>query len=136
MTTASLMLVAVLAVQPTKTTPAEILRVCYFNDARVDATLLHHAVDVTSSVASIDRDGIGGYIVKLQAQIQNSQFDGRSSVLCHFEGAARDALAGILPGRVVTIRGVVRKVDDDSRRYVDPNVQVTMKGCQLVAGAE
>jgi hypothetical protein len=36
----------------------------------------------------------------------------------------------------VTIRGLVRKVDDDTRRYVDPYVLTTLKGCELLAGGE
>jgi len=137
MVTASLIVLAALASQPsTRTTPTEILTTCYFNDAKVDATLLHHVVDVTSRVASVDRDGIGGYIVRLEIQFQSAELTARSSVLCYFDGTSRDALARIRMGREVTIRGVVRKIDDDSRRYVDPNVQVTMKGCELVGGAE
>lgn len=136
MSTAFIVLLAALSAQPTKTTPAQILSVCYFNDANVDATLLHHVVDVTSAVASIDRDGIGGYVVKLEATVQSANLTARSSVHCYFDGASRDVLARLRPGREVTIRGVVRKVDDDTRRYVDPNVLVLMKGCELVAGAE
>ena len=136
MTTASLMLLVTLAAQPARTTPAEILAVCHFNDASVDAVLLNHVVDVTSPVETIIRDGIGGYIVRLEANVQFARFEGRSCVLCHFEGASREVLARIRPGREVTIRGVVRQVDDDSRRYVDPNVQVTMKRCEVVVGAE
>jgi hypothetical protein len=136
MTAASLMLLAALSAQPTKTTPTEILAACWFNDAKVDATLMNHAVDVTSIVKSIDRDGIGGYIVKLETNVQAADLIARSSVLCYFDSTARDELARVRYGREVTIRGIVRKVDDDTRRYVDANVQVTMKGCELVAGAE
>src|SRR6476620_498403 len=124
MSTASLILLAALSAQPTKTTPAQILTVCYFNDANVDATLLHHAVDVTSTVASIDRDGIGGYIVKLEADVQSANLTARSSVHCYFDGASRDELARVRPGRTITVRGVVRRIDDDARRFVDPNVLV------------
>jgi hypothetical protein len=97
---------------------------------------MNHAVDVTSIVKSIDRDGIGGYIVKLETNVQAADLIARSSVLCYFDSTARDELARVRYGREVTIRGIVRKVDDDTRRYVDANVQVTMKGCELVAGAE
>ena len=136
MVTASLMLLVALSAQPTKTTPAEIITVCYFNDAKVDATLLNHAVDVTSKVTSIVRDGIGGYIVKLDARLQTTEFDARASVDCHFDSASIEVLSRIRPGREVTIRGVVRKIADDTNRYVDANVQVTVKGCQLVGGGE
>jgi hypothetical protein len=137
MSTASVILLFALSAQPaTRTTLTEILTTCYFNDAKVDATLLHHVVDVTSRVASIDRDGMGGYIVKLEAQFQTADLIARSCVHCYFDGTSRDALARIGPGREVIIRGIVRKIDDDTRRYVDANVQVTMKGCELVAGAE
>ena len=55
---------------------------------------------------------------------------------CYFDGTLRDVLARVRPGREIMVRGVVRKIDDDTRRYVDPNVLVIMKGCQVVAGAE
>jgi hypothetical protein len=132
MVTTSLMLLAALSAQPTKTTPAEIITVCYFNDAKVDATLLNHEVDVTSKVTSIVRDGIGGYIAKLDTRLQTTEFDARASVHCHFDGASINALTRVRPGREVTIRGVVRKIVDDMNHYVDPNVQVTMKSCALV----
>ena len=136
MTSATLILLAVLSVQPIKTTPAQILATCHFNDADVDATLLHRTVDVSSKVASIDRDGIGGYVVKLEADVQSADLTARSRVHCYFDGTLRDVLARVRPGREIMVRGVVRKIDDDTRRYVDPNVLVIMKGCQVVAGAE
>src|SRR5262245_57106874 len=104
MISAALMLLATLAAEPTTTTPAEMLTVCYFNDAKADATLMNHLVDVTSKVSSIDRDGIGGYIVKLDAQLHTRDLIGRASVLCYFDSTSRDALARIRPGRDVTIR--------------------------------
>ena len=91
---------------------------------------------MTSKVATIDRDGIGGYIVRLETQVQSAESTARSRVNCYFDPLARDGLARVRPGREVTIRGIVRKVDDDTRRYVDPNVQVTMKSCELISGAE
>jgi hypothetical protein len=109
---------------------------CYFNDARVDATLLYHVVDVTSPVASIGRDGMGGYIVKLEARVQTASYAARGSVHCHFDKLALDTLARIRPGREVTIRGVVRGIDDDTLHYLDPNVLVTMKNCELLSGGE
>jgi len=99
MTTASLILLAALSAEPTKTTPTEILATCYFNDARVDATLLNHAVDVTSKVASIDRDGIGGYVVRLEAQVQSAELTARSRVNCYFDPLARGVLARVRPPR-------------------------------------
>jgi hypothetical protein len=130
------MLLAALSAEPIKTTPAEILTTCYFNDARVDATLLNHVVDVTSRVTSISRDGIGGYIVHLDSQLQTTAFIARVNVACHFDPASREMLARVRPGREVSIRGLVRRVDDDVNRYVDGNVQVTMRGCELLSGAE
>lgn len=132
----SLMLLAALAADPTKTTPTEIIATCYFNDAKVDATLLHHVVDVKSKVASIGRDGIGGYIVNLEGRLHTTNVEARGNVRCHFEKTAVDTLARIRPGREITIRGVVRQIDDDTLRYVDPNVVVTIKNCELVGGAE
>jgi hypothetical protein len=132
----SLMLLATFAADPTKTTPTEIIATCYFNDAKVDATLLHHVVDVTSKVASVGRDGIGGYIVKLEARLHTPNVEARGNVHCYFEKTAVDTLARIRPGREITIRGVVRQIDDDTLRYVDPNVLVTIKNCELVGGAE
>ena len=133
---ASLILLAALSAQPTRTTPNDILVTCWFNDAKVDATLMNHVVDVTSKVTSIDRDGIGGYIVRLESQIQAADLIARSTVLCYFDASARDQLARIRRGNDITIRGIVRKVDDDTRRYVDANVQVTMKNCDVIGGAE
>lgn len=136
MLTTSLMLLAALSAEPTKTTPAEIITVCYFNDAKVDATLLNHVVDVTSKVSSVVRDGIGGYIVKLDDRLQTTEFEARASVHCHFDSSSINALARLRPGRDVTIRGVVRKIADDTNRYIEANVQVTVKNCELVAGGE
>jgi len=127
------LLAAALIAEPTKTTPAQILTTCYFNDAKVEATLLNHVVDVTSKVTSIDRDGLGGYVVRLDDALHTPDYIARVNVCCYFDAAARDALAGVARGRVITVRGVVRKISDDVTRFVDGNVQVSVKDCELVA---
>ncbi len=131
MNAAILIVVAALAAQPTKTTPLEMLKICAFNDALADAALLHHVVDVTSKVTAIERDGIGGYIVYLDATLHSSALIGRARVCCRFDPPARDALAQIVPGAEVTIRGVVREIDDELDRLVDSHVQLTLRSCEL-----
>lgn len=135
MTAAVLILAAALSAQPTKTTPLEMLKICAFNDALADASLLHHVVEVTSKVTSIERDGIGGYIVHLDASLHSTGLIGRVKVCCRFDPPARDALAQIVPGADVTIRGVVREIDDELTRLVDSHVTLTMRGCELVVAA-
>jgi hypothetical protein len=136
MSPTSLILLAALSAQPTRTTPTEILTTCYFNDASVDAMLLNHAVEISGRVAAVDRDGIGGYIVKLEEQLQTAELTARSSVHCYFDARAQGALARITPGVPATIRGVIRKIDDDARRYVDANVLVTVKQCEIVGAPD
>ena len=133
---AILIVAAALAAQPTKTTPLEMLKVCAFNDALADASLLNHVVEVTSKVTAIERDGIGGYIVHLDAALHSSGLIGRIKVCCRFDPPARNSLAAIAPGADVTIRGVVREIDDELTRLVDSHVTLTMRSCELVAGAE
>lgn len=127
---------AALSVQPTKTTPVDMLKVCYFNDALADSSLLHHWVEVTSKVTAIERDGIGGYIVHLDGTLHSTTLIGRVKVCCLFDSASRDALAKIRPGTEVTLRGIVREINDQLDRIVDSNLKVTMRNCEVVAGAE
>lgn len=129
---AALIALALLAAEPTKTTPADMLLTCSFNDARVDATLLHHVVEVRGKVANIGRDGLGGYVLRFDDELHTSRFQARISVHCHFDAAGREALAKVRIGQQVAVRGIVRQVLDDAQRYVDANVQVTMKQCELV----
>lgn len=129
---AVLIALTLLAAEPTKTTPADMLLTCYFNDARVDATLLHHLVEVRGKVATIGRDGLGGYVLRFEDELHTHRFQARIEVRCHFDAAGRDALARVKLGQEVTVRGVVRQVADDTQRYVDGNVQVVMKQCELV----
>jgi hypothetical protein len=136
MVAAVLLAAAALTAQPTKTTPADILKICYFNDALADASLMHHLVDVSSKVTAIERDGIGGYILHLDATHHSTHLIGRVKVCCHFDGPARSSLAKVQPGTEVTIRGVVREIDDQLNRFVDSHVKVTMRNCEVVAGAE
>jgi hypothetical protein len=127
---------AALSVQPTKTTPLDMLKICSFNDALADDAFLHHWVEVTSKVSSIERDGIGGYIVHLDATLHTTQMIGRVKVCCVFSPASRVALAKIRPGADVTLRGVVREIDDQLDRMVDSNVKLWMFNCEVAAGAE
>jgi hypothetical protein len=121
---------------PLQTTPLEVLDICRFNAARADETLLHHRIDLTGAVTEVERDGIGGYIVRLQAMAHESDFLGRIEIQCHFAGSARSNLAQIAPGTAVTIRGVPRTLRDQLGSPIDKNVIVTMKECTLVASGE
>ncbi len=132
----SLLLAAVLVAAPTKATPVEVLSICRFNAALADDALMHHVVDLTAAVTEIERDGIGGYIVRVDAETHESDFIGRVEICCHFSGTARSALATIRPGQAVTIRGVPRELRDHLAFPIDKNVRITMKDCELVAGAE
>ncbi|MCI0359650.1 MAG: hypothetical protein L0211_14330 [Planctomycetaceae bacterium] len=131
----SLMLAAVLVAVPTRTTPVEVLAVCRFNAALADETLMHHLVELTAVVTEIERDGIGGYIVRLDAEAHESDFIGRVEIHCHFVGTARPALAGIKPGEAVTIRGVPRELRDHLSFPLDKNVRIKMKDCELLVAA-
>jgi hypothetical protein len=128
----SLMLAAVFVAAPTKTTPVEVLTVCRFNAALADATLMHHVVDLTGTVTEVERDGIGGYIVRLDAQTHEPDFIGRVEICCHFSGTARGSLATIKPGLPVTIRGVPRELRDHLSFPLDKNVRVVMRDCELI----
>lgn len=133
---ALLLAAAALSVQPTKTTPVDIIKICYFNDALADAAFMHHWVEVTSPVATIERDGIGGYVANLEGNLHSTLLIGRAKVCCYFDPAARESLAKIRPGTPVTLRGVVREINDQLDRMVDSNVKVYMFNCEVVAGAE
>ena len=133
---AVLLAAAALSVQPTKTTPLDMLKICSFNDALADASFMHHWVEVTSPVTTIERDGLGGYNVYLDANLHTTQMIVRARILCRFDPLSRDALARIKPGTVVTLRGVVREIDDRLDRIIDGHVQITMRNCEVAAGAE
>jgi hypothetical protein len=136
---ASLLVAASLTIaQPavTKTTPIEVLQACRFNAALADETLLHHWVELTANITEIERDGIGGYVVRVEGDVHESDFLGRVEIVCHFRGTARADLARIKSGVPVTIRGVPRELTDHLHFPVDRNVVVKMKDCELVAGAE
>jgi hypothetical protein len=131
----SLLLAAALATAqpgPAKTTPVEILDTCRFNAALADETLLHHVVELTGQVSEIERDGIGGYVVRIAGSRHEADFTGRIEILCHFRGTARPELAKIKPGVAVTIRGVPRELIDHLHFPVDRNVVLTVKDCELV----
>ena len=132
---ALLIAASALSVQPTKTTPVDLIKICYFNDALADAALMHHWVEVTSPVTMIERDGIGGYVVHLDGDLHSTKLIGRAKVCCFFDPASRAALAKIQPGTPVTLRGVVREINDQLERMVDANVKVTMFNCEVVVAA-
>ncbi|MDX1944826.1 MAG: hypothetical protein SFU86_05405 [Pirellulaceae bacterium] len=140
----------ILSAPPTKTTPLEVLKISRFNAAQVDDLFLHHWVDLTGIVTEVERDGIGGYNVKIEARLHEPDFLGRIEIVCHFGSTAsyfqgsdhgfagnqRKDLAQIKPGVPVTIRGIPRKVKDHLHFPIDRNIVFTMKDCELVAGAE
>ena len=59
---------------------------------------------------------------------------GRVHVCCRFDPLTRDSLAKISSGTVVTLRGVVRDINDRLDRMVDSNVEITMRNCEVVVG--
>jgi hypothetical protein len=131
----SLMLAAVLVAAPTKTTPVEVLAVCRYNAALADDTLMHHVVELTADVTEVERDGIGGYVVRVAGQSHEPDFIGRVEILCHFAGTARSTLATIRPGQAVTIRGVPRELRDHLSFPLDKNVRIVMRDCEVVVAA-
>jgi len=131
----SVLLAAVLVAGPTKTTPVEVLAVCRYNAALADESLLHHVVELTTTVAEVERDGIGGYVVRIDAAVQEAEFLGRVEIHCHFPGTARSALAAIKPGQTVTIRGVPRELRDHLSFPLDKNVRIVIRDCEVVAAA-
>ena len=149
-TTLLLAATVALSAPPTKTTPIEVLKITRFNAAMVDEMFLHHWVDLTGIVTEVERDGIGGYIVKMEGRVHLSDFMGRIEVQCHFAsnasyysgsdhgfaGNLRNDLGQIKPGVPVTIRGIPRKMKDHLHFPIDRNVVFTMKDCELVIGAE
>ena len=133
---AALLVASAIVAAPTKATPLEVLAMCRFNAAQADATLLNHVVELTGNVTEIERDGIGGYIVRLDASASEHDFLGRVEIHCHFTGTARGDLAKIKRGEPVTISGVPRELRDQLHFPLDANVRIKMKDCQIVAGAE
>jgi hypothetical protein len=132
----SLLIAISLITAPTKTTPIEVLATLRFNAAQADATLMNHVVELTGVVTKVERDGIGGYVVRVDGATHESDFIGRVEIHCHFAGTARSALAQIKTGETVTIRGVPRELRDHLHFPVDRNVLVTVKDCEILAGAE
>ena len=133
---AALLVASAIVAAPTKTTPHEVLAICRFNAAQADATLLNHVVELTANVTEIERDGIGGYVVLLDASVHEYDFIGRVEIHCHFTGTARADLAKIKRGEPVTISGVPRELRDQLHFPIDSNVRIKMKDCQIVAGAQ
>jgi hypothetical protein len=131
----SVLLAAVLIGVPTKTTPSEVLAVCRYNAALADESLMHHVVELTTTATEVERDGIGGYIVRVNAESHTGDFIGRVEIRCHFPSTARSALAAIKPGQAVTIRGVPRELRDQLSFPLDKNVRIVMRDCELIGAA-
>jgi hypothetical protein len=131
---APLMIAALLAAQPapTATTPVEVLDIVRYNAALADETLMHHVVELTGPVTEIYRDGMGGYIARMDAAIGEVDWNGRLELHCHFSPAARNALASVKPGAAVTIRGIPRQIKDHLHWPTDSAVRIDVKECELV----
>ena len=66
--------------------------------------------------------------MRLETPSAKQELTARSPVNCYFDPLARDGLARVRPGREVTIRGIVRKVDDERAALcANPNVQVAVE---------
>jgi hypothetical protein len=132
---ASLLALGLVAPQPevTKTTPGEVLQIVRFNAACTDELLMHQVVELRGEATEIYRDGIGGYVVRFDASFRDLDRQGRIEIHCHFAGGARRELAGIEPGKLVTLRGVPRQIKDHLHWPTDASVWVTVKDCALVA---
>ena len=132
---ASLFLAALLAAQPvaTATTPLEALQIIRFNAAQADEALLHRVVEITAQPTGIYRDGTGGYILRFDDAITQPVITGRIEVHCYFPATARTDLARILPGEIVTIRGIPRRALDRLHALIDPSVRLEVKDCVVVA---
>jgi len=134
----SLMLAALLAAQPapTATTPLDVLDIVRYNAALADEVLMHHVVELTGPVTEVYRDGMGGYIARLDASISDVAWRGRLEVHCHFPRPARIALASIKPGTAVTIRGIPRQIKDHLHWPTDASVRIDVKECEMVVRSE
>lgn len=135
---APLMIAALLAAQPapTATTPVEVLDIVRYNAALADETLMHHVVELTGPVTEIYRDGMGGYVARLDAAINEAYGRGRLELHCHFPAGARNALAAVKPGAAVTIRGIPRQIKDHLHWPTDASVRIDVKECELAVRTE
>jgi hypothetical protein len=135
---ASLLVTALLAVQPAAAplSPIEVLDVVRFNAAATDDAILHRVVELTGEITEVYRDGIGGYVVRLDGAIEEANRSGRIEIHCHFAATARADLAKIKPGEPVTLRGIPRTTKDHLHWPVDPNVRIDVKSCALAAAGE
>ncbi len=133
----SLLVTALFAIQPAGApapmSPTDVLQIVRFNAAAADEAILHRFVDLKGEVTEIYRDGIGGYVVRLDAKIQEPHRSGRIEIHCYFHPAARTDLAPIKPGLPVTLRGIPRSTKDHLHWPVDPNVRIDVKDCTLGA---
>ena len=134
----SLMLAALLAAQPapTATTPTDVLDIVRFNAALADEVIMHHVVELTGPVTEVYRDGMGGYIARMDAAVSEVHTRGRLEIHCHFPREARVALASIKPGALVTIRGIPRQIKDHLHWPTDASVRIDVKECGLIVREE
>ena len=91
---ASLFVTALLAVQPAATplSPIEVLDVVRFNAAATDDAILHRVVELTGEVTEIYRDGIGGYVVRLDWPVDpNVRIDVKDCTLAAAEAVSPPA---------------------------------------------
>jgi hypothetical protein len=134
----SLLITALIAVQPDPApmSPVEVLQIVRFNAAATDDAILHRVVELTGDVTEIYRDGIGGYVVRLDSVVKEPHRTGRIEIHCHFAGISRGDLAKIKPRMPVTLRGIPRTTKDHLHWPVDPNVRLDVKDCTLGAIAE
>ena len=137
---ASLLVTTLIAAQPEPASPplsaAEVLDVVRYNAAAADQAVFHRVVELAGEATEVYRDGMGGYVVRLDAVIKESHRTGRIEIHCHFAGTARGDLARIKPGTPVTLRGIPRTTKDHLHWPVDPNVRINVKDCTLAANEE
>ena len=137
---ASLLITALIAAQPESApaplSPVEVLDVVRYNAAAADEALFHRVVELTGQASEIYRDGIGGYVVRLDAVIKEPHRTGRIDIHCHFAATARGDLAKIKPGTAVTLRGIPRTTKDHLHWPIDPNVRIDVRECTLITGEE
>ena len=137
---APLLVTALIAAQPEPAaaplSAADVLQTVRFNAAATDDAILHRVVELAGEATEIYRDGIGGYVIRLDARIQEPHRSGRIEIHCHFAGTSRGELARLKPGMLLNLRGIPRATKDHLHWPVDPNVRIDVKDCTLSAIGE